>query len=583
MKVINHHYFSIEDLDNNLDISSLDIKKTLIQVFSGFVQESEVKQIQSIIKKKNDKIIFIGTTTAGEIYNGEVYENSINVSIMEFEETTIKQSHFIDKNDYNLGKEIATSIFTTDTKASIVFIDGLLTNGSDVIDGISSINSSIPVSGGLAGDNGDLTQTLIFDKDGVYSKGAVAVSLNNKHLNVFTQYQLNWQAIGKTMTVTKAEKNRLYEIDGINVSEIYTKYLGEKIGSNLPYSATEFPLLKIEDDGLEVCRTFTHQFEDGSLLSIGNLEIGDKVRLAFGNVELILNNTKEKLSKYQSFQPEAMFLYSCASRKVFLQSEIIDELKPLNQIAPNIGFFTYGEIYHNNNKNSLLNISLTILALSENDTKYTPKNINKSIKEDIESNFLKKKHYLVLDALTNLSNTVISELEEAQQQLKEQANKDYLTGLYNRRYFNEVSQNIIYVSKRQNKNCSVMMLDIDKFKNINDTYGHDVGDEVIKALSHILLKSVRKSDIVSRFGGEEFALLLPFTDKNNAAIIAQKIRKNVQNHKIKTKNDDIVQFTVSIGVDSILNTDESIEDALRRADDALYIAKRGGRNRVILY
>jgi len=582
MKVINSHYFSIQDLDKNLEISKLDSKKTLIQVFSGFVQESEVKQIQSIIKKKNSDIIFIGTTTAGEIYEGDVHESSINVSIMEFDETTLQQDYFIDEDDFNLGKQIATSLFRANSKAAIIFIDGLQTNGSDVIDGISSVDNTLPIAGGLAGDNGYLKKTFLFDKNGVYSKGSVAVSLNSNHLNVFTQYQLNWQAIGKTMTVTKSEKNRLYEIDGINVSEIYKKYLGENIGNNLLFSATEFPLLKIEEDGLEVCRTFIHQFEDGSLLSIGNLEVGDKVRLAFGNVDLILNNTKDKLKRYQSFQPEGIFIYSCAVRKVFLQAEIMDELKPLNEIAPNIGFFTYGEIYHSKNKNSLLNISLTILALSENDSKYitTDKRVTKQ--EESQNNFINKKHYLVLDALTNLSNTVITELEEAQQQLKEQANRDYLTGLYNRRYFNEISQNIIDVSKRENKSCSIIMLDIDKFKNINDTYGHSVGDDVIKTLSNILLKSVRKSDIVSRFGGEEFALLLPFTDKNDAYKIAEKIRKNVENNKIIIQDGSTIRFTISLGVDSVKETDKKPEQSLKRADDALYIAKENGRNQVIL-
>ncbi len=581
MKVTNTHYLSIDDLDQNLDISKLDSSKTLVQVFSGLVSEAEIKQIQSIIKNKNSEIIFIGSTTAGEIYEGNVYENSINISIMEFDETTVKQGYFIDEDDYTLGKQIATTLFTENTKVLILFIDGLQTNGNDVIDGISSINSFIPLAGGMAGDNGYIANTFVFDNNGVYSKGCVAVSLNSDKLQVFTQYQLNWQAIGKVMTVTKVKKNRLYEIDDTNVSEIYKRYLGDKIGNNLPFSATEFPLLKIEDDGNEVCRAFTHQYKDGSLLTVGNLEVGDKVRLAFGNVDLILNSTKDKIKKYRSFKPEVIFIYSCAVRKVFLQSEIVVELNPLNKIAPNIGFFTYGEIYHNNNKNSLLSISLTMLALSEQDSKgiYVDKNL---LDDENEKNFIAKKHYLVLDALTHLSNTVISELEEAKRQLKEQANRDYLTGLYNRRYFNEVAQDLIYISKREKKMFSVIMLDIDKFKNINDTYGHSTGDDILKILSNTLIETVRESDIVSRFGGEEFVLLLPFTDKDGAFTLAEKIRKNVENKKILTHDGQTIQFTVSLGVSYILNTDKNIEQSLNRADSALYIAKKSGRNKVVV-
>jgi diguanylate cyclase (GGDEF)-like protein len=582
MKVTNTHYLSIDDLDKNLDIATLNTSKTLIQIFSGFVKESEVKQIQSIIKKKNSNVIFIGTTTAGEIYEGDVYEQSIGVSIMEFDDTTIEQAYFIDKDDFVIGEKIVKTLFSHNTKAAILFIGSLFTNGNDILDGINASNSDVVIAGGMAGDNGYFKETFVFDRSGVYSKGCVAVSLNSDVLNVFTDYQLNWQAIGKTMTVTKVEKDRVYEIDDISVTEIYKKYLGEKVGDNLPFSATEFPLLKIDDDGLEVCRAFTHQFEDGSLLTAGNLEIGDTVRLSFGNVDLILNDTKENLNRYSSFQPEALCIYSCAVRKVFLQSEITAELEPLNKIAPNIGFFTYGEIYHHDQKNSLLNISLTILALSEEKNKKRYVNKDNLSDEASEKNFITNKHYLVLDALTNLSNTVISELEDAKKQLKEQANRDYLTGLYNRRYFNEIAQDLIHISKREKKPFSVIMLDVDRFKRINDTYGHSVGDDVIKILSNTIIETVRESDIVARYGGEEFSLLLPFTDKEGALKIAEKIRKNVENKKIIIYDGKIIQFTVSLGVDSIEHGDKNVEQALNRADNALYLAKESGRNKVVV-
>jgi GGDEF domain-containing protein len=504
LKITNTNYKSLSDLYKNLDLSNLDPNKTFIQIFTGLITEPEIKYIQSVLREKNSAITFIGSTTAGEINNGEVKENSILISIMEFKNTTFKQAYFVDENDYNLGVEIASSLFTDNTKAMILFIDGIHTNGNDVVDGISSLNSAIPLAGGMAGDNGAFVETFVFDNNGVYNKGAVAVSLNSDLLNVFTDYQLNWQAIGQEMLVTKAEKNRLYEIDGMSASEIYRKYLGDKVGDNLPFSATEFPLLKIEEDGLEVCRTFIHQFEeDGSLLTIGNLEVGDKVRLAFGNIDLILNSSKNNLSKYQNFQPEAIFTYSCTARRAFLQSQVVVELKPLSNIAPSCGFFTYGEIFHKNNKNSFLNISLTVFALSEADiteekSKEPLKNSN-----EYEKNFITNKRFLVLDALTHLSNTVIKELEETQDKLKDLASRDYLTELYNRRYFNEVSQGILEVAQREKKECSVVMIDIDNFKNINDTYGHSVGDRIIKELAHILIGNTRDSDIVSRFGGEE--------------------------------------------------------------------------------
>ena len=290
MKITNYNYVGLQDINEKLDLRSIDTKKTFIQVFSGLIQKNEIDELCQIIKSKKEDVKFIGTTTAGEIFNGEIGEGSITVSIMEFENTSFENKYFNNENNFDLGVDIATSLFQDDTKVTILFIEGLLNNGNDVLDGISSVNNTIPVSGGMAGDNGAFAKTFVFDNTGVYENGAVAVSLNSKCLKVLTNYQLNWQPIGNFMTVTKAEKNRLYEIDGIPASDIYRKYLGDSIGDNLPHSAIEFPLLKIENDGLEVCRTFVHKFdEDGSLLTIGNLEVGDKVRLAFGNVDLIIN------------------------------------------------------------------------------------------------------------------------------------------------------------------------------------------------------------------------------------------------------------------------------------------------------
>jgi len=421
MKVKNYIFKNIEDLKQNLDLSNINPLKTLIQVFSGLVLLEEIKEIQHIIHNKNKDIIFVGTTTSGEIYDGKSSKNSILISIMEFENTALKTDYFINENDFKLGTDIASKLFEDNTKVMILFIDGLQTNGSDVLDGIASVNNAIPIAGGMSGDNGAFKETFIFNKEGVYNKGSVAVSLNSDILNVFTNYQLNWQPIGQFMTVTKAEKNRLYEIDGMPASDIYTKYLGHKVGNGLPHSAIEFPLLKIEDDGLEVCRTFVHKFDDGSLLTIGNLDVGDKVKLAFGNVELVMNNSKSDILNYNQFAPEAIFTYSCASRITFLQSQVVVELEPLNDIAPITGFFTYGEIFHHNNKNSLLNISLTILGLSENneDVKIDTGILVKEVDLNVdEKNFFNDKHFLVLDALTHLSNRVIEELEDSKKEIE---------------------------------------------------------------------------------------------------------------------------------------------------------------------
>ncbi|WP_345993168.1 diguanylate cyclase [Sulfurimonas sp. HSL-1716] len=192
----------------------------------------------------------------------------------------------------------------------------------------------------------------------------------------------------------------------------------------------------------------------------------------------------------------------------------------------------------------------------------------------------------VLRITTFIDLTYIKEKEaqliEVQKELQEQAHKDYLTGLYNRRYFAELAQNYMALFHRERKEACIMMIDIDLFKNINDTHGHAEGDKVIKTLVAALIEHTRHSDIIARFGGEEFVVLLPNIGVKGALHLAQKIRKNVETLEVVSDKNEIIKFTISIGISEINSDDDSIESSIKRADNAMYKAKEGGRNRVEL-
>lgn len=181
-------------------------------------------------------------------------------------------------------------------------------------------------------------------------------------------------------------------------------------------------------------------------------------------------------------------------------------------------------------------------------------------------------------------NVRTQELEQAHKELVSMVNKDSMTALYNRRYFNEISNTLLQISKREGTPLSALMIDIDRFKVINDNFGHLVGDQVLKMLAKIMLDIMRESDIIVRFGGEEFIILLPGTELEGAGLIAKKMRKIIESAELVTNDNTIVKFTVSIGI-AICDCDNdiNIDDLVHRIDVAMYDAKRSGRNKVVSY
>jgi|GEM_PF-199492 len=168
-----------------------------------------------------------------------------------------------------------------------------------------------------------------------------------------------------------------------------------------------------------------------------------------------------------------------------------------------------------------------------------------------------------------------------ERRLEELAYLDPLTKLYNRRYFANMAVHLLELAQRNSESITLLSIDIDDFKKINDTFGHDSGDKVLVTLTKYLNSSSRTSDLIARFGGEEFIVLLPKTDIYGAEILAEKIRFGIESLSVDIDESHSVKFTVSIGVSEInVSQQESIDFALKRADIALYRAKANGKNRV---
>lgn len=189
-------------------------------------------------------------------------------------------------------------------------------------------------------------------------------------------------------------------------------------------------------------------------------------------------------------------------------------------------------------------------------------------------------------ALTLLATQAAVAIEKAQllKETEELAIKDGLTGLYNYRYFHDRLEQELQRAKRYRTSLSVILADLDFFKDYNDRYGHLKGDDVLREVAKLLLDSVRKVDLVARYGGEEFGIILPETDEGKAKAISERIRQSFEKHYFPMeKSTTTSKLTISLGVVVFPSDGKTKLSLIKKADKALYVAKKAGRNRVCLY
>lgn len=174
------------------------------------------------------------------------------------------------------------------------------------------------------------------------------------------------------------------------------------------------------------------------------------------------------------------------------------------------------------------------------------------------------------------------EIETLYQEVDRLSRVDPLTELSNRRSFDTDALRCFQLAIRHQNKLSCAMLDLDFFKQVNDTYGHSFGDKVLIAVARACNKQIRKTDLLARFGGEEFCILFPETDLNSAVFIAERIRLAISKLEFECEKKRF-SVTVSIGISELLDRNDTMENMLKRSDDSLYKAKANGRNRVVTW
>jgi len=689
-----------------------DDPRLLIQVYFGWCELLHIQSVLENLKALFPRATILGMSTDGEICCGEVSCAHTVVVFSRFEEVTLR-SLLIAHEDrgYRTGRRIADELAGPETRIILLFADGMHTDGDALVKGYASAGSGVPIAGGMAGDNARFRETYVCTREGVLSSGVAAVALEGKSLEVFRDYSFDWIPIGREFTVTRAEGNRVYTLDGRTAVETYAYYLGEETAKRLPAIGIEFPLM-LERGGRQIARAVIGRHPDGSLSFAGSIEIGEKVRFGHGDPEHLLR-AGERLSRtIRDWQPESIFVYSCMARRRFLPDVIKQEVSALQQIAPTDGLFTYGEFFSDEGVPWLFNETMTVVALRERGKtpchhgKANPypksgcafqnsiqalihlanvaaremlreENLRKEqmtferlvesspngillirngqltfcndkmrtmfgVREEKET-FLRKvlparfaertlrgrsfyeyffekwrekkegealrlewkfsrefgeylwieiyakelileevpTIYLIFQDITDRKEMEL-ELIHQRSRLYHQATHDVLTGLSNRTLFVQEMTTLLQSPPSEKHRCALLYLDLDRFKQINDSLGHDIGDRLLQSIARRLQTTVGTRHLLARVGGDEFVICLDdIVSREEIVLFARQVLEILRK---PVRIDHYTLYTsASIGIALHPEDGDEVSVLFKYADTAMYRAKEEGGDRYSFY
>lgn len=534
-----------------------------ISIFTHWNDPALIQAMTDGLSKAFPRAAIAGLTTAGGIEDGQMNTGKTILSFMAFDESPVEVLH------YNMKDLRAVEILETQ----------LTGNVEPFLDAISALPPSVAIFGGGA-DTDDLNQpSYIFDKEAIMNEGFV-IMLFRGTVKVLTRSVLGWQPLGRQVTITAMDGNMVIkELDHIAVN-FYEKYLKIDPSVDFDKKTLSFSLV-VEKDGVELARLPMSCRKDGSLVFNIALHVGDKLRMAYGDPNEIINGSRRVLGRIRDFGPQGMLLFSCVVRRYYLKDDVNQILSAYERITPAAGGYTRGEIDRIEGHVYTMNMNLVSAAFREEtkDHKRTIADITGDPSHMENDPALNLDDFLsTVQCLVSFITVTSKELSDAYQKLAFVAGHDSLTDLLNRGRIEWVLRHLIEDTNKTHHTFSAIMIDIDSFKHINDTYGHSVGDDVLIRLADIMKSGVRPTDYAGRWGGDEFVILLPDTDIDQSEEVADRMRRNFAEADILPDGKAV---TASFGVTTSYEG-ETLESFYRRMDSALYTAKGAGKNQVIL-
>ena len=590
-----------KELENQLDDirKKIDIEKPVSIMVRAFLIEwniDKVEEFSQVLRKALPMAAIVGCGSNGSIVNSRVMEGKHLFIVNFFFKTKLETLtyEFAEGEEQSTSETICAEVNKRkDTCAVELFTTLLKFDAHKFLGGIHFKNKNISVFGSnvmgvIPHATDDLKENaFIMSSHGIVKCGAVVVVYLGHDLHIKLDRVLGWKPLGMEMTVTKSSIRVVQEIDNKPAYEVYHHYLEIPNDKNVVANTNGFPFYT-KEYGYDVLRIPADCTKEGYIISNAGIPQGRKIRLSYGNPVEILEDIQKCRERTRKFRPEAILLYDCILRKSFWGSGIDLELAPFDKFTATAGFFSEGELF--GVEEGIIHNECTFMLIAmregegvevaEGEFKDTELKVTKEVSIlKRMATFVEKTTAALQSAYQQLS-ILNRQLQTVNVRLSYMALTDELTQLFNRREIEQRIHSAFIEAKRKGKAVSLLMVDIDFFKRVNDTYGHATGDMVLKEVARILRSQVNEDndEAVGRWGGEEFIILLPGYNSDGAARVAERLRAEVAAFEF----DRVGHRTVSIGVAAAVKG-ESEEEVFIRADNALYKAKEGGRNQVVVF
>lgn len=542
----------------------------LISIYTHWNKPETIREMTRLFCDAFPEAEIAGMTTAGGIENGRMHLRQTIVTIQFFEKSDVHAAiyDFSKESMSALGERaLADCQKEKDLSAVLLFLTQQYYDFEPFLAALDKLSKDIPICGGYAHTYLQEDGIYVFTKDAILSCGILLITYAGA-VQVLTQSVMGWQPLGRTMTITAMDGPLVIRsLDHEPAAYFYQKYLHS---TDFEKSQLLFPLVRN-----------AHQFRlavlpldaksNGALQTNVFSHVGDQVQMAYGDPDQVILSSHKALDHIERFVPEGMLLLSCVTRRYFLKEDVNQILSAYGDFCVAPGGYVNGELIRIEGKTQTTNMTLVSVCFREGE----PPLVNTA-----------KKHHApvvlgealsTVQRLATFITETTKELAETQKQLSFAASHDSFTGLLNRGSIEKMLCRCHEDASARQLAFSALMIDLDTFKHINDTFGHNKGDEVIREVAAIMKRMIRPTDFAGRWGGDEFVIILPGTTLANARIVASRLQQAFQTIRLP----DLSFLTASIGC-TTASPDETEQTFYKRMDDALYLAKEGGRNRIIL-